>query len=246
VLKSVYLGLLEILFFSTDGGRSDLVVFNELAEAVLGVGTSAAEYRDLVSFASNIWNRFAAPTTLDWAVDTLDLLLASPCADAGARQSFLQAVLDRAAGFSRRLTADQRDVLRLTSSDLGAGNLAESYFPAEGVPTDETTDPISALGQSSVAVYTLTVRAAEQFRRVVQARAPNASVTILHDLDASRRLEQHARHADLFILVTASAKHAATDCVRAYRPPGKPLLMPAGKGAASMLAAVRGHLALGG
>ena len=92
----------------------------------------------------------------------------------------------------------------------------------------------------SVAVYTLTVRAAEQFRNVVEARAPGTKVSLLHDHDASKRLEQHARQADLFILVTASAKHAATNCVRACRPAGKPLLIPLGKGAASMLAAVRG------
>jgi hypothetical protein len=98
----------------------------------------------------------------------------------------------------------------------------------------------------SVGVYTLTVRAAEQFRNVVEARAPGTDVTLLHDLDASKRLKQHARQADLFVLVTASTKHAATDCVRASRPADKPLVIPAGKGAASMLAAVRCHFEQGG
>ncbi len=98
----------------------------------------------------------------------------------------------------------------------------------------------------AVAVYTLTVRAAEQFRHVIEAFAPGARVWLLHDRGASKRLEQHARQADLFVHVTASAKHAVTDCVRASRPAEKPALIPAGKGAASMLAAVRGHFEQGG
>ena len=107
-----------------------------------------------------------------------------------------------------------------------------------GVQSNEV-DALCAL--SGMPVYALTVRTAEQFRHVVEARAPGTKVSLLHDLDASKRLEQHARQADLFILVTAPAKHAATDCVRASRPAGKPLIVPLGKGAASMLAAVRGH-----
>jgi hypothetical protein len=62
-----------------------------------------------------------------------------------------------------------------------------------------------------------------------------------HDTEASPRLKQLARQADLFVLVTASAKHAASDCVRASRPAVRPTLVPAGKGAASMLAAVRAY-----
>jgi hypothetical protein len=89
---------------------------------------------------------------------------------------------------------------------------AASYFPVAGGAAGNETDPLANLGGRSIAVYTLTTRAAEQFRRVVEARAPGAAVTLLHDLDASKRLEQHARQAALFVLVTASAKHAATDC----------------------------------
>jgi hypothetical protein len=245
-VRGVYRALLEILFVSTDGGRADLVVFNELLEATLALGAGATEYRELISFARELWGRFAAPLTLDWATDALELLVAHPCGDADARRSFLQVVLDRAAGFGPSLTPDQRDLLRLTAADLGAGDLAGSYFPAGAGVTEADNDPIKALSGRTIAVYTLTERSAEQFRRVVEARATGVTVTLLHDRDASKRLQQHARQADLFVLVTASAKHAATDCVRVSRPPEKPLLIPTGKGTASMLAVVRTYVERGG
>jgi hypothetical protein len=245
-LKTVYRSLLEILYYSTDGGRSDLIVFSELAEAMLALGAVTTEYRELVSFARELWARFAAPATLDWAADVIEILVEQPCPDAEARRSFLQEVLDRAAGFSRHLTADQRELLRLSAADLGAIDLASTYFPTDPGPSGDEIDPLIALGGKSVAVYTLTVRSAEQFRRVVEGRGSGVSVTLLHDLGASKRLEQYARQADIFVLVTASAKHAATDFIRARRPAGKPLLFPAGKGTASMLAAVRTHVERGG
>jgi hypothetical protein len=94
----------------------------------------------------------------------------------------------------------------------------------------------------SVAAYTLTERAGKQFQSVLESLAPGVRVSLAHDLHASPRLKQLARQADLFVLVTSSAKHAASDCVRANRPPEKPTLLPTGKGAASLLASVRGYI----
>jgi hypothetical protein len=241
-LKTVYRQFLELLFYSTEGGKADLVVFNELLEALLTLGATSADYGEAVSFTRELWQRFAAPLTLDWALDALELLAASPSADPAARRSFLQLVLDRAAAFGRFLTPDQRDLLLLTATDLGERDLASSYFPASAEPAEQADDPIAALKGKSVAVYTLTQRSAEQFQRIVQARAPGVTLALLHDLDASKRLQQHARQADLFVMVTASAKHAATNCIRRTRSAEKPLLIPTGKGAASMLAALRSYL----
>jgi hypothetical protein len=64
--KAVYRAHLELLFFSTDGGRSDLLVFNKLAEAVRALGATAADCREVLFFAGELWGRFAAPATLDW------------------------------------------------------------------------------------------------------------------------------------------------------------------------------------
>jgi hypothetical protein len=67
-------------------------------------------------------------------------------------------------------------------------------------------------------------------------------VSLCHDLDASKRLKQLAKQTDVFVMVTASAKHAATSAIEDNRPAGMPLLRPAGKGSASMLRVMREHL----
>ena len=94
----------------------------------------------------------------------------------------------------------------------------------------------------SIALYTLTERAARQVMNVLETAAPGVRVTLCHDLVATPRLKQLARQADLFVVATGSAKHAATICIDANRPPEKPTLRPTGRGAASMLTAIRKHL----
>jgi hypothetical protein len=244
VLKAVYRRFLDLLFFSTEGGRADLVVWNELFNAALTLGVSRADaYGELVAYLKELWAKFGAPTTLDWAIDALGLLVTHPCADADARRSFLVAILDRATAFRRHVEPEQWDLLRLSAADLGETGLAGHYLPpVTQALAGEGADPLAALGGMSVAVYTLIQSVGNQCKVVLESRAPGVRVSLCHDLVASNRLKQLARQADLFVVSVSSAKHAATAFIEAHRPVDKPTLRPSGKGAASLLRAVREHL----
>jgi len=238
--------LLDLLFYSTEGGRADLVVFNDLLDALLGLGTGGGDqYRELCSYAKDLWGRYAAPATLDWAIDCVSILAVYPCADDVARRSLLQDVFDRAVGFARHVAPEQRELLRLTATDMGEGSLVAGYFPETGAAEEPTDDPFKLLDDKSIAVYTLTESAGRRFQEVLESRAPTVRVSLAHDRVASARLKQLARQADIFLVATGSAKHSATDCIEATRPRELPILRPGGKGAASLLRAVREYLAAG-
>jgi hypothetical protein len=56
----------------------------------------------------------------------------------------------------------------------------------------------------------------------------------------SERLCSIAREADYLIVATRSAKHAATEFIKATRPSGKSeVIYPTGKGSTSILTALR-------
>lgn len=242
----VYPLLLDLLFYSTEGGRADLVVFNALLEARLELGLGGIEqYRELSSYTRDLWARYAAPATLDWALDCLGILAVHPCPDGDARRSLLLDVLDRAMGFERHVAAEQRLLLRLVAMDLGEESLATRYFPVATTVEGRTDDPFRALENKSVAVYTLTEGAGRRFQEVLEARVPTVRVTLAHDRVASAKLRQLARQADVFLVATGSATHAATDCIDDARPSELPTLRPGGKGAASLLRAVREYLTSG-
>jgi hypothetical protein len=243
--QGVYRSLIDLLFFSTEGGRSDLTVFNDLIDGVLIHGIEATvAYDELVTYAAELWTRFAAPKNVDWGIETADILVAHPCPDPAARGAFFQAILDRVLSFARHVTPEQRILLRLLAIDLNLADTFDEYvLPGQGETATLADDPLAAARGLSVAAYTLTERAARQFQQVLEAQAPGVRISLCHDSVASKRLSQLARQADIFVMTTASATHAATACIEANRPAELPLLRPTGRGAASMVRAVRDYLA---
>jgi hypothetical protein len=241
--REIYRYLFELLYVSTEGSGSDCAVLNELLEALLALGSGdAPTYRDLLSAAKGFWDQCAAPAHLDFQLDTLELLVVYPAGDPTVRQDFFVATLIAFGRFRTRVRAEQRELLGLLAEELAQGELFRQYFPEEAGAPGAEDDLLAGLDGVSVGVYTLTERAAKQFQAVVEKRCPGARISLCHDKDASRRLKQLARESDLFVMVWASATHAATDCIQANRPRDKPTLRPAGKGAASMLRAIRDHL----
>ncbi len=242
--REVYRSLLELLFYSTEGSQADLTLFNQLLDALLLLGAGdAASYREFVVFGRDLWARLDSPLLLDWLLDLLECLVIHPCSDKDARHELLQDALNGLRKHHRRVNAEQRELLRLLAGDLGQGELFAQYFPeSEETEPDPAGDPLARLAGRSVGAYTLSESAGRQFQQVLQSRCPTVRVSLCHDLDASKRLKQLAKQVDVFVMVTASAKHAATVAIEDNRPAGMPLLRPAGKGSASMLRVMREYL----
>ena len=221
-------------------------MFNELFDAILGLGvggvSDVSTYPMLIQYARELWEHFAASTILDWMLDTLELAVVHPCPNVEARLGLFQAVLDKCQQFIRRIEPEQRELLRSIAEDISQVPLFDEYMPATQAPTPIVDDPFSELASKSVAVYTLTESAARQFKRILEERSPGVRISLCHDIDASMRLRQLARQADLFLVATASSTHAATGCIDASRPSTLPTVRIGGKGSASMLRAVRGYL----
>src|SRR5439155_4003928 len=102
-------------------------------------------------------------------------------------------------------------------------------------------DPLEALRGRRVALYALTESAGLRARDLLAAWT-KGRVDLLGDKVCSDALRVAARESDIFVIVTRSAKHAATDCIKANRPEGKPLIITTGKGSTSVLFAVRQFL----
>src|SRR5207248_7727343 len=87
-------------------------------------------------------------------------------------------------------------------------------------------DPLSRLNGRLV-IHTLTEGAGHRVRLILQQRSPECQVELNSDKTGTCQLKELARSADLFVMVTASAKHAATGFIEMHRPAGRPLLRPA-------------------
>jgi hypothetical protein len=147
--------------------------------------------------------------------------------------------------FARRVEPAQWDFLSLLVRDLHQEELL-ALIAEYGAPAEEATttpaDVLTYLTGKTITIYTLTEAVAQRVRSIIQSVCESAVVHLSHDKVGSDRLRQLARGSDIFIMATASAKHAATGFIEANRPGQLPLLRPSGKGSASMLRALRSHL----
>jgi hypothetical protein len=136
--------------------------------------------------------------------------------------------------------------LTLLVQDMGQeealSDLVSELFVTETVSDDIEKDVYAALSQLSVAIYTLTEAVGDRVKRILEYNAPGVRVSISHDKVGTTRLGQLAGNSDLFIMATASAKHAATQFIESKRSKDLPILRPAGKGSASMLRSIREFL----
>jgi hypothetical protein len=99
--------------------------------------------------------------------------------------------------------------------------------------------PVHAvLDSKTLAVYGMTVRRGSEARQRLEKLFPRARVDVCNDPDSSDRLVRLARQAEVFVVNTWDAKHAATCAIKDNRRADKVTLFPRSKTVTSMVGAV--------
>jgi 5,10-methylene-tetrahydrofolate dehydrogenase/methenyl tetrahydrofolate cyclohydrolase len=133
---------------------------------------------------------------------------------------------------------------RLLCEDLGKLVEFQELFPAFGQASiDGSLSEIDLLKQriqgKVIGIYTLTESSGHRAQQLLQNWFPDLDVRVSNDHGGSDHLKNIARQSDFLIVAAKSAKHAATDFIKAERPADKsPLIYPSGKGSSSIVDAV--------
>jgi hypothetical protein len=115
------------------------------------------------------------------------------------------------------------------------------WDPLPQIEDDNGHSIADALRGKLVGIYTLTERAARQAETALKRIAPEVKVRISSDKVCTTQLTTLSQNADYMIVTTSSAKHAATDCIRAQREVER-ILFAAGRGCGSILKALEDYL----
>lgn len=244
---TLYNSLLELLVLSTKGGDADLVLFNELAIALLTLGIDRAKYIDIVGHAIDLLNQFAAPKTVDWVLDFLDVLVVYPCPVKETRSQLLFTTAETLRQFAGRMDEDQWGVFRSLVKDLNLQESLPDLFGEQASLVEQSLEGeaniFQKLKDKSVLIYTLTESAALRVKNILEAACQGVKVHLSHDKGGNDQLRQWVRNSDVVVMVTASAKHAATGFIEANRPSHlSKIMMVNSKGSASMLRKIRQYL----
>ncbi|MFM2219857.1 MAG: hypothetical protein RL240_4175 [Planctomycetota bacterium] len=246
----IYLGILNAIAFSDQISGQDWTMIETLATAILETGPTQKQYSDMVDALIVVWEMRAEVNRLGWVMDQLDSLIAGPNLDEGARSKLFNEIWKSCSRFARRIDPDIRHYFGILCDDLNS----RAEFEAIGWSYEETSNSSDKTNQEqliserlngrSIGIYTLNESAAVRAANLIEGICSNVKVRLSHDHGGSDKLKGIARDSDYLIVVTQSAKHAATDFIKAQRPKNaNELIYPSGRGAASIVSALKHAIA---
>ena len=236
-MRPFYEAALTIFTLLEERGRAARDVLLEVFDTLLSLEPSPPDYRRHLQDAAVLVSGEAGTSTAYWLIALAESLLRNPSSDGPARLALLNEILASLQPISGLLTAAQRAAYSRVAIVANWPPLAEATAP----PSPPGTP--SGLAGKLLGLYTLTESAGRQASDALSEAFPGVRVEVSSDYVCTPRLRALARDADLFVLATASAKHAATDCIQRHRSPDSLIAYAAGRGATSILRAVEESLA---
>lgn len=207
----------------------DLLVIQALLGVALRGAPNADRYGCLLREIGSESDRWVAPERASMVLDIVDSLVLSACPDEAARQQLSCRLLTPLSRHSERLDPADIAFARVLDGELGLG------LPWQTDQNDENTDSEAWYAADvNVLLYSLDEKVVGRVTEQLRSIAPNARVTTSSDHVGSARLRQWVQNADLVVLITRCAKHAATGFISAHTSSEK-IAYVDGSGSASLL-----------
>lgn len=223
--------LIEIALLNDRFSPGDLSGLVALADIFLRSAPGASDYKSLLDDLVGESSRWVGPGRATVVLDLADLLVRAACPDEAARLRLALALLGPLCAQDGRLEPEQAEFARQLSDELQA---TLNWPDRDVVSSDESLPGLPAM---QVLLYSLDEGVLERTRSLLGDVVPNADVRVSHDKVGSPSLKQQARGADVIVMATRCAKHAATGFIRKHAP-GTALVTEAdGSGSASLLRA---------
>ncbi|MFC2034894.1 protein DpdD [Chloroflexota bacterium] len=230
---------MELSYSCETGTDSDFIIFSDLCEIALKLGVKAEDYKALIEEVSFLWSKFASLSNLLAILDILDKFMYYQCSPSneGDRSNFAIKVFNRIIPWitSGRINTETYRFIQQLSTELDLSTMFSGISDSgeDLIKEEIKADPLSDLS-GTVAVYTLLESAGIRVRDILKRRSPNCKVELNHDKVGTDSLKELSRNADIFIITTRCAKHAATTFIENIRG-SKPILRPRGKGTTSII-----------
>ena len=216
-----------------------------LIRALLSVGLSKNQYKNLLDDCLELSGSGVGTRNVYWLLDVVEETLANSTPDSERRQSFWNEVNAKLLPLYSYLSPGQRiSVAKLTTALGWDSAYAEKLSVSLG-SVAETQSLRDALSGKVIGIYSLTESSLRQASQALTLIAPDVKITLSNDKCGNSALKSCAQNADLLVIATASAKHAATGFIQQYRPKEKPILFAAGRGFTSIIRAIEDFV-LGG
>ncbi|WP_163020804.1 protein DpdD [Pseudomonas viridiflava] len=236
----VYSILLTLFAMGASRGRGIYESSHILIHGLLAIGVTESVYRGLIADTEELAGSGFGVEMVYWLLEVIEDFIRFGAPDANAREIFLHCVLSKIAPIYSRLSSLQCAAIVRLAEQLG-WRLDDIGVSKGSVAPDDFSSKMDGL---RIAIYTLNESSSRQAKAALEVVSPNVIVDCNADHGGTDKLRSLAKNADLFVMTSLSAKHAATDCIREHRV-NRPLLYAQGAGVSSILRVIEDYLKLG-
>ena len=216
------------ILLSSEPGRTERQAALTLLDELLSVGCSTTEYRELVAALSRQLPA-VGPRDAWWLVQCLDLLLLTACPDPSTRQRLFGQALSTVTAWGDRLETSEVTLLGHVFSGAGM------EFSAPSRRDDAGAEEPASRTFRLVGMYSLLEGATQVAAAWISERWPDVEVRISSGEVNSASLSALARGADVMLVQTSHAKHAATSAITSAAVDPTKLVLVHGRGATALL-----------
>jgi hypothetical protein len=223
-------------------GRMFFGTLADLCNLTLSVGVTRLAYVSLLGDCISSIARSAGPADFDGLLELLDVLVTYAAPDPTQRTAVAGAIAELFVRFRARAEPSQLGLLRQLLQDADC-DVPAGLTSAQGAGApDRAQNPLARLVGKSIALYSLNEPALHRIATLLKESVDGVSVNVFSDkVGGSAALKSAARNADVFVVATAAALHAATIFIEAERGSRGATLKPSGQGSASMLSVLRDY-----
>jgi hypothetical protein len=203
-----------------------------LLEYLAASGPSAAVLTSALEWTEMVVEAATSAVTASWTVDVLQAATTSPQTLAlDAKSRLFYRALDVLRPVKSSLSLADIEGLRLVAEEL-ATNLPGD-FEVQNAFADPAA-PYRHLEGAVVVLYSLTESAITRAAQILRRLIPGIDVRTTSEHDGSQQLAALSANADVFVMVAASAKHAATNFIKEHRG-GLPIIQVNSRGSSAIL-----------
>lgn len=232
----VTLRLLAAMALSGKASAGVRVQTLALCESLSTVGPPQSTFEEIIEWTAEILDENTAATTVSWVCDVVQTLTSIPAS--GSTEpvlGFYYRALEALRPYRSALDTIDLEALEVVAAELGTQISPEFRATRADIDGDDPTAAYRYLEEKTVILHSLTESAITRASQVLKRLVPTVDVRTNSEHDGSTQLAQLSTNADLFVVVTASAKHAATTFINHHRPHGLPTVLVNSRGSTAIL-----------
>lgn len=229
----VYTTILEVISIYEIQDQKTLILSQDIFESLLTLSPNSNIYNNTIETIEIIIKRINGKHYIDWLIDFAEVLISYNAVEVNSRNKLLELILMQIYEQKDWLEQFHLDMLIKLSTILDLNSLFEDLIVKEEVQTEDKFEKY--IGKT-IGIYTLSESAGKNAKEYLEDQIENVRILLNHDKAATTALKHVAEASDYMVIVTQSAKHAATGEIQKIRRlNNKGVLFPLGKGSSSII-----------